>query len=117
LIETARVRLSPADASLLLDLYKVKGAARTELAELAGKAAENSEADALAWITSYSFRKTTATILDDAGQSARQIADQLGHARPSLTQDVYMGRRAKKPAAAAALEAALSTRAETKTMG
>lgn len=43
----------------------------------------------------------TATILDDAVQSARQIADQLGHARPSLPQDVYMGRRAKNPAAAA----------------
>ena len=53
--------------------------------------------DALAWITSHSFRKTTATILDDAGQSARQIADQLGHARPSLTQDVYMGRRCQEP--------------------
>jgi integrase len=34
----------------------------------------------------------------------RQIADQLGHARPSLTQDVYMGRKAKNPAAAEALE-------------
>jgi hypothetical protein len=44
------------------------------------------------------------TILDDAGQTARQIADQLGHARPSLTQDVYMGRKAKNPAAADALE-------------
>ncbi|MDT4947899.1 MAG: hypothetical protein QOJ37_494, partial [Pseudonocardiales bacterium] len=29
---------------------------------------------------------------DDAVLSARQIADQLGHARPSLTLDVYMGR-------------------------
>jgi integrase len=34
-------------------------------------------------------------MLTSAGQSARQIADQLGHARPSLTQDVYMARRAK----------------------
>ncbi|MGW6277076.1 hypothetical protein [Kribbella sp. NPDC055071] len=46
--------------------------------------------------------------MDDAGQSARQIADQLGHARPSLTQDVYMARRAKNPEAAAALETALN---------
>jgi hypothetical protein len=29
----------------------------------------------------------------------------LGHARPSMTQDVYMGRKAKNPAAADALEA------------
>ena len=39
------------------------------------------------------FRKTVATRLDDAGLSARQVADQLGHARPSLTQDIYMGRK------------------------
>jgi integrase len=43
------------------------------------------------WVTSHSFRKTTAAILDQAGLSARVIADQLGHARPSMTQDVYMG--------------------------
>jgi integrase len=33
---------------------------------------------ALAWITSHSFRKTTATILDEAALSARLVADQLG---------------------------------------
>ena len=76
--------------------------------ELATEAAEGSQADALGWITSHSFRKTTATILDDAGQSARQMADQLGLARPSLTQDVYMARRAENPNAAAALETALN---------
>ncbi|MET9268080.1 helix-turn-helix domain-containing protein [Kribbella sp. NPDC003557] len=108
LVETARVRLNVADAEKLLDLYRVRGSDRLDLLTLATDAAEGSQADALAWITSHSFRKTTATILDDAGQSARQIADQLGHARPSLTQDVYMGRKAKNPAAAAALEAALN---------
>ncbi|GAA3597913.1 helix-turn-helix domain-containing protein [Kribbella ginsengisoli] len=112
LIETARVRLELVDAAALLDLYRVSGTERAELLEVAGQAAEGSQADALAWITSHSFRKTTATILDDAGQSARQIADQLGHARPSLTQDVYMARRAKNPAAAAALEAALNRSSE-----
>jgi integrase len=49
--------------------------------------------DALAWVTSHSFRKTTATILDDAGLSPRSVADQLGHSRSSMTQDVYLGRR------------------------
>jgi hypothetical protein len=44
--------------------------------------------------------ETTTTILDDAGQTA----DQLGHARPSLTHDAYIGRKAKNPAAADALE-------------
>ncbi|MFL6098802.1 MAG: tyrosine recombinase XerC [Actinomycetales bacterium] len=52
------------------------------------------------WVTSHTFRKTVATTLDEAGLSARQIADQLGHARPSLTQDVYMGRKVATKAAA-----------------
>jgi integrase len=42
--------------------------------------------------TSHALRKTAATLLDQAGLSAREIADQLGHARPSITQDVYLGR-------------------------
>ncbi|SFO60421.1 Phage integrase family protein [Geodermatophilus obscurus] len=56
------------------------------------------------WVTSHVFRKTVATRLDEAGLSARQIADHLGHTRPSLTQDVYMGRRLASPEAAAALQ-------------
>ena len=108
LIESGRVRLDDDEVLALIDLYKLRGSGRAEIVALAQEAAEPSEADALAWITSHSFRKTTATILDDAGQSARQIADQLGHARPSLTQDVYMGRRAKNPGAAAALDAAMN---------
>jgi len=38
------------------------------------------------------FRKTVATLVDDSGLSARIGADQLGHARPSMTQDVYISR-------------------------
>jgi len=60
------------------------------------------------WVTSHNFRKTIATVLDEAGLSARVIADQLGHSRPSMTQDVYMGRRSIDPRVAAALEGALS---------
>ena len=108
LIEAGRVRLDDDEVLALIDLYKLRGSGRAEIVTLAQEAAEPSEADALAWVTSHSFRKTTATILDDAGQSARQIADQLGHARPSLTQDVFMGRRAKNPGAAAALDAAMN---------
>ena len=58
----------------------------------------------LPWVTSHVFRKTTATLLDNAGLSARAIADQLGHAQPSLTQNVYMGRKIASPKAAHALE-------------
>ncbi|OBA85967.1 hypothetical protein A5633_11495 [Mycolicibacterium elephantis] len=43
-------------------------------------------------VSSHSFRKSVATLIDDSGLSARIGADQLGHARPSMTQDVYMSR-------------------------
>lgn len=52
------------------------------------------------WVSSHTFRKTAITRLDDAGLSARQIADHVGHARPSMTQDVYMGRSVASAAAA-----------------
>lgn len=45
------------------------------------------------WATSHTLRKTVATLMDQAGLSARAAADQLGHAKASMTQDVYMGRR------------------------
>jgi integrase len=59
-----------------------------------------------AWVTSHVFRKTAATELDRAGLSARQIADQLGHSRPSITQDYYMGRHVVTSDAARALDRA-----------
>ncbi len=43
-------------------------------------------------VTTHSFRKSVATLIDDWGLSARIGADQLGHARPSMTQDGYMSR-------------------------
>jgi integrase len=64
-------------------------------------------------ITSHVIRKTTATMLDHAGLSARAIADQLGHANPSLTQDVYLGRQVASTGAAAALEALRPAAAST----
>jgi integrase len=73
---------------------------RRELREARGK-------ETLAWITSHTFRKTAATILDEAALSARLVADQLGHSRPSMTQDVYLARRAVDSQAAVALEIAL----------
>lgn len=45
-----------------------------------------------------------ATLLDSDEFSAREIADQLGHARPSMTQDVYMGRKIRNPRAVEAIE-------------
>ncbi|MFC7342105.1 tyrosine-type recombinase/integrase [Saccharopolyspora griseoalba] len=55
------------------------------------------------WVTFKTFRRSVATILDEAGLSAREIADQLGHSKVSTTQDIYMGRRVKSRKAAEAL--------------
>lgn len=43
-------------------------------------------------VTTHSFRKTVATLIDDEGLSARIGADQLGHSHVSMTQDRYMSR-------------------------
>ncbi len=55
-------------------------------------------------ITSHAFRKTVATLMDEAGLSARSAADQLGHAKPSVTQDIYFGRNRRATGAAQVLE-------------
>lgn len=64
------------------------------------------------WMTSHTFRRTVATVLDELGLTARQIADHLGHAQVSMTQDVYMGRGQADPAVALALDRALGRRAD-----
>jgi integrase len=57
------------------------------------------------WVKTHTYRKTVATLLDHSGASARMIADQLGHSRVSMTQDVYLGRRAGNAGNLKALEA------------
>ncbi|MFC4942533.1 tyrosine recombinase XerC [Pseudonocardia sp. GCM10023141] len=57
------------------------------------------------WATSHVLRKTVASLLDASGRSARDIADQLGHARPSITMDRYMGRKTVTSHNAKVLEA------------
>lgn len=57
------------------------------------------------WASSHSCRKTVATLMDQAGLSARSAADQLGHANVTTTQDYYYGRRTARTGAAAVLEA------------
>ncbi|MDC8995431.1 tyrosine-type recombinase/integrase [Mycobacterium marinum] len=46
----------------------------------------------VAEVTTHSFRKTVATLIDDEGLSARIGADHLGHTHVSMTQDRYMTR-------------------------
>lgn len=59
-------------------------------------------------VTTHSFRKSVATLIDDRGLSARIGADQLGHARPSMTQDRYMARGKVHTEAAEALDDAIN---------
>jgi integrase len=56
------------------------------------------------WVTSHVYRKTVATLMDAAGLSARQAADQLGHAKVSMTQDNYFGRGTASTGAAGVLD-------------
>lgn len=70
-----------------------------------GRVLRQSRDDAgYSWVTSHVFRKTCLTVLDEAGLTPRVLADVAGHSRPSMTQDVYMGRGVASEEAAAALE-------------
>src|SRR6476646_7604563 len=57
-------------------------------------------------VTTHSFRKSVATLIDDRGLSARIGADQPGHPRPSMPQDRYMARVKVHKQVAEALDAA-----------
>lgn len=107
LIETGRVRLAPDEAVILADTYSLSRTDRAALLELTELASMRSLADELEWVTAHAFRKTTATILESAGQTPREVADQLGHAQTSTTVDDYFGRRRRNPGAAQHLEDAL----------
>jgi hypothetical protein len=51
---------------------------------------------ATAWLGSPPTTwQDNGTILDEASSSARPVADPLGHARVSITQDVYLGGAAR----------------------
>lgn len=55
-------------------------------------------------MTSHVYRKTVTTLMDGAGLSARQAADQLGHSKISMTQDFYFGRKVASTGAKDVLE-------------
>ncbi|WP_158441143.1 tyrosine-type recombinase/integrase [Kribbella steppae] len=107
LIETGRVRLDAEEAVALANAYGLSTGERAALLELTELAGMRSLADEMAWVTAHVFRRTTATILADSGQTPRKIADQLGHSLTSTTIDQYIGRRARNPEAASLLDHAL----------
>jgi len=106
LIETGRIKVDHQLVTTLVGTYGIRLENHRPLLAEVQDATQPAESDRLAWIRSHALRKTTATALDQAGHTARQIADQLGQAKVSITQDIYMGRQAANPAAAQALEQA-----------
>ncbi|WP_405056867.1 tyrosine-type recombinase/integrase [Kribbella sp. NBC_01505] len=101
LLETGRIKPT---ADLVTDFTTACGATPANLTPELEAATQPADSDQLTWIRSHALRKTTATALDEAGHTARQVADQLGQAKVSITQDVYMGRKVANPAAAQALD-------------
>jgi integrase len=55
------------------------------------------------WATPHTFRRTVATLLDEAGLPIALAANQLGHANPAMTARVYLGRKGDMSAAGAVL--------------
>jgi len=53
------------------------------------------DAAGLTWAIPHTFRRTVASLLDQAGAPIASIADQLGHADVSMTARVYLGRDLK----------------------
>lgn len=64
-------------------------------------------------ISSHSFRKAVATLIDEDGLSARVGADHFGHANVSMTQNVYMTRGRVHPQVADLLDGAVGVRDES----
>lgn len=58
------------------------------------------------WVVFHTLRKTAASEWQRMGLDARVVADLMGHAQVSMTQDVYLGRRMLHPASSTAMDTA-----------
>jgi integrase len=107
-VEMLRARRDKGSKDLSTDATSVFPAPLGGLRDPSNTQADLRDAFAAAgfeWVTSHVLRKTVASAMDMAGLSARAAADQLGHSRPSMTTDVYMGRGITDTGAAGVLEA------------
>jgi integrase len=91
------------DLRELLDGFEYEACAGTGVRPVPGGRPARCEDGPWSWVTSHTFRKTVATRLDEAGFTPRQVVDQLGHANPSMTLDVYFGRQVVSAEAARVL--------------
>ncbi|GAA2092058.1 site-specific integrase [Microlunatus panaciterrae] len=101
LLKQRRVRLGGFDGPIFPDSHG-GWRDRSNVGKAFRRVREGSEFD---WVKTHTYRKTVATLLDRSGATARMIADQLGHSRVSMTQDVYLGRRATNATNVVVLEA------------
>jgi integrase len=69
-----------------------------------GITGDDGEAGAFDFLTSHTFRKTVATLLDTAGVDVRDIAEHLTHTSEKTTVTSYIARKATGREAALALE-------------
>jgi integrase len=103
----ARLGLLAADDLPVFCVVRASGPSWHDPAKVTGWVREIRKWVGLEWMTTHTWRKTAATMLDEAGFSARQIADQMGHAQISMTQNTYLGRKGEAvPEMATALESA-----------
>ena len=84
LIDTGRIKADHDMISTLVATYGIRLENHHPLLAQVHDATQPAESDKLAWIRSDALRKTVATTLDQAGHTARQIADQLGQAKVSI---------------------------------
>jgi integrase len=56
------------------------------------------------WVTSHVFRKTVASVLDEAGLPTREISIQLAHTKTDTTERHYIAKRGTNGKRAEALE-------------
>lgn len=74
----------------------------------AGRLREALDESGYDWVTSHVWRHTVATLLDEAGLSVSEIADQLGNTR-AVAEKHYIKPRVSNTKAAAALQAIKKT--------
>lgn len=93
-----RLKLTAGDGPL----FPAFGAEWLDPATMINRISEAFTAVGYGWVTSHVFRKTVATILDEAGLSTTAIADQLGNT-PAVVEEHYRAKRVANPETAAAM--------------
>lgn len=104
LVETLHIRLERdgvRDSRLLFPSPRTGGLRDRRYAARAMRALLDGAG--LPWATPHSLRRTVASLIDEAGLPIALAANQLGHADPSMTARIYLGRKGDTERAAGVL--------------